>query len=347
MSTLLASTRPRLSRLAIWNMCVGFFGIQIGFGLQNANTSRIFQSLGAEVDSLAILWIAAPLTGLLVQPIIGHFSDRTWTRFGRRRPYFLVGAIAGLMIAIPAFFWANRLLPVGMSARGQAEIDLFFGVLAVYAMPDTRAGIVAHGGEDRVEIGPGHRRLDTAQQIIAAQSDDHGIGFGRDRPVQPRQAPCRGIARDACVDQRHLGPLGIEPGLQLRHQSFAFGQAIACGQAVTQRHDGDGFGAGRDGNEGRKRYSHCRQCDVAEPAARAISGFGQLEGGFHGGCGSGAKGRSVDFGGKCGAGRYPQGHITGSSCGRDGGAGGAFGFGEVVASDADGGAGTRHLGPGA
>jgi maltose/moltooligosaccharide transporter len=89
----LATVRPRLTRWAIWNMCVGFFGIQIGFGLQNANTSRIFQTLGAEVDSLAILWIAAPLTGLLVQPIIGHFSDRTWGRLGRRRPYFLVGAI--------------------------------------------------------------------------------------------------------------------------------------------------------------------------------------------------------------------------------------------------------------
>lgn len=87
------TTRPRLSGLAIWNMCVGFFGIQIGFGLQNANTSRIFQTLGAEVDSLAILWIAAPLTGLLVQPVIGYLSDRTWTRLGRRRPYFLVGAV--------------------------------------------------------------------------------------------------------------------------------------------------------------------------------------------------------------------------------------------------------------
>jgi maltose/moltooligosaccharide transporter len=89
----LASVRPRLSGWAIWNMCVGFFGIQIGFGLQNANTSRIFQTLGAEVDSLAILWIAAPLTGLLVQPIVGHFSDKTWGPLGRRRPYFLVGAI--------------------------------------------------------------------------------------------------------------------------------------------------------------------------------------------------------------------------------------------------------------
>jgi maltose/moltooligosaccharide transporter len=94
LSATFPSARPRLTRLAIWNMCVGFFGIQIGFGLQNANTSRIFQTLGAEVDSLAILWIAAPLTGLIVQPIIGHFSDKTWGPLGRRRPYFLFGAIA-------------------------------------------------------------------------------------------------------------------------------------------------------------------------------------------------------------------------------------------------------------
>ncbi|WP_339914150.1 MFS transporter [uncultured Brevundimonas sp.] len=95
--------RPRLSQLAIWNMCVGFFGIQIGFALQNGNASRIFQTLGAQVDNLAILWIAAPLTGLLVQPIIGHFSDRTWGPLGRRRPYFLVGAIltSAAMIYMP------------------------------------------------------------------------------------------------------------------------------------------------------------------------------------------------------------------------------------------------------
>ncbi|WP_426023820.1 MFS transporter [Brevundimonas sp. PWP3-1b1] len=111
----LLAHRPRLSGLAIWNMCVGFFGIQIGFGLQNANTSRIFQTLGAEVDSLAILWIAAPLTGLLVQPIIGHFSDKTWTRFGRRRPYFLVGAILTTLALIampnsPSLWFAAAML---------------------------------------------------------------------------------------------------------------------------------------------------------------------------------------------------------------------------------------------
>ncbi|GAB4532405.1 MAG: MFS transporter [Amphiplicatus sp.] len=86
--------RPALGFWRIWNMCFGFFGIQIGFGLQNANVSRIFQTLGAEVDALPILWIAAPLTGLLVQPIIGHMSDRTWGRLGRRRPYFFYGALA-------------------------------------------------------------------------------------------------------------------------------------------------------------------------------------------------------------------------------------------------------------
>jgi maltose/moltooligosaccharide transporter len=86
-------TKAKLSFFQIWNMCFGFFGIQIGFGLQNANTSRIFQTLGVDVNHLAILWIAAPATGLLVQPIIGHFSDKTWGRLGRRRPYFFWGAI--------------------------------------------------------------------------------------------------------------------------------------------------------------------------------------------------------------------------------------------------------------
>jgi maltose/moltooligosaccharide transporter len=85
--------KPQLQFWQIWNMCFGFLGIQFGFALQNANVSRIFQTLGAEIDDIPILWIAAPLTGLIVQPIIGYMSDRTWNRLGRRRPYFLVGAI--------------------------------------------------------------------------------------------------------------------------------------------------------------------------------------------------------------------------------------------------------------
>ncbi len=82
-----------LSFWQIWNMSFGFLGIQFGFALQNANVSRIFETLGASVADIPILWVAAPVTGLIVQPIIGHLSDKTWNRLGRRRPYFLVGAI--------------------------------------------------------------------------------------------------------------------------------------------------------------------------------------------------------------------------------------------------------------
>ncbi|MDQ3038265.1 MAG: MFS transporter, partial [Pseudomonadota bacterium] len=87
------ASKPQLSFWQIWNMCFGFLGIQFGFALQNANVSRIFQTLGASMDDIPMLWIAAPLTGLIVQPIIGYMSDRTWTGLGRRRPYFLVGAV--------------------------------------------------------------------------------------------------------------------------------------------------------------------------------------------------------------------------------------------------------------
>lgn len=88
------SIKPRLSFWQIWNMSFGFLGIQFGFALQNANVSRIFETLGASKDELPILWLAAPVTGLLVQPIIGYYSDRTWSpKWGRRRPFFAVGAI--------------------------------------------------------------------------------------------------------------------------------------------------------------------------------------------------------------------------------------------------------------
>src|SRR5688572_1430597 len=98
-----AAVRPQVSFWQIWNMCFGFMGIQFGLGLQNANVSRIFQTLGAEPDEIAGLWIAAPLTGLLVQPVIGYMSDRTWNWLGRRRPYFLAGAVLAsiALIAMP------------------------------------------------------------------------------------------------------------------------------------------------------------------------------------------------------------------------------------------------------
>src|SRR5258707_1554745 len=85
--------KPLLNYRQLWNMSFGYIGIQFGFALQNSNLSRIFETLGAKQDDIPALWIAAPVSGLLLQPIIGYMSDRTWNRLGRRKPYFLVGAI--------------------------------------------------------------------------------------------------------------------------------------------------------------------------------------------------------------------------------------------------------------
>jgi len=93
--------KPRLSFWQVWNMSFGFLGIQFGWGLQLGNMSGIYEKLGANVDKLPFLWLAAPLTGLIVQPIIGSMSDRTWGRLGRRRPYFLIGAI---LASVALFF---------------------------------------------------------------------------------------------------------------------------------------------------------------------------------------------------------------------------------------------------
>jgi maltose/moltooligosaccharide transporter len=103
--------KPRLSFWQLWNMSFGFFGIQFGFALQNANTSRIFSTLGAKPDDLPLFWLAAPVTGLLVQPIIGYLSDNTWHPvWGRRRPFFFAGAvlasIALFLMPNSAVLWA-------------------------------------------------------------------------------------------------------------------------------------------------------------------------------------------------------------------------------------------------
>jgi maltose/moltooligosaccharide transporter len=107
--------KPKLTLAQIFNMSFGFLGIQFGFALQNANVSRIFQTLGAKVEEIPILWIAAPLTGLLVQPIIGYLSDRTWHPYwGRRRPFFMIGAIlastALFMMPNSTVLWMAALL---------------------------------------------------------------------------------------------------------------------------------------------------------------------------------------------------------------------------------------------
>lgn len=89
--------KPSLSFWQLWNLSFGFLGVQIGYSLQNANTSRIFQSLGADVNDLSYFWLAAPLAGLIVQPIVGLFSDRTWTKMGRRVPFILAGSVLAVL----------------------------------------------------------------------------------------------------------------------------------------------------------------------------------------------------------------------------------------------------------
>jgi maltose/moltooligosaccharide transporter len=153
-------SKPHLSFWQIWNMCFGFLGIQIGFALQNSHVSRIFQTLGAKIDDIPILWIAAPLTGLLVQPIIGYFSDRTWGRFGRRRPYFLAGAILATFALLvmpnsPALWVAAALLWI-LDASINVAMEPFRALIGDqlapaqrpkgYAMQSFFIGIGAVGG---------------------------------------------------------------------------------------------------------------------------------------------------------------------------------------------------------
>ncbi len=104
--------KPRLSFWQIWNMSFGFFGIQFGWALQQANMSGIYSILGASPDQIPLYWLAAPMTGLLIQPIIGSMSDRTWNRLGRRRPYFLVGAILSTMALLGMPYSTHVLMAV-------------------------------------------------------------------------------------------------------------------------------------------------------------------------------------------------------------------------------------------
>lgn len=123
--------QKKMSFWDIWNMSFGFLGIQFGFALQNANASRILQTFGADVEQLSWFWIAAPLTGMIVQPIIGHYSDNTWTRLGRRKPYFLVGAIfasIALMLMPNAPMLTSLLSPMLIGAGMLMIMDASFNV---------------------------------------------------------------------------------------------------------------------------------------------------------------------------------------------------------------------------
>jgi maltose/moltooligosaccharide transporter len=123
--------KPKMSVLQIIFMSFGFLGIQFGFALQNGNTSRILRSFGADVEQLPMFWIVAPLVGMIVQPIIGHYSDRTWNKFGRRKPYFLVGAILSsiALVVLPNSGLLTSILPVLWMGAGMVMImDASFNV---------------------------------------------------------------------------------------------------------------------------------------------------------------------------------------------------------------------------
>ena len=123
--------KPKMSVLQIIFMSFGFLGIQFGFALQNGNTSRILRSFGADVEQLPMFWIVAPLVGMIVQPIIGHYSDRTWNKLGRRKPYFLVGAILSsiALVILPNSSLLTSVLPVLWMGAGMVMImDASFNV---------------------------------------------------------------------------------------------------------------------------------------------------------------------------------------------------------------------------
>ena len=144
--------KPRLGFWEIWNMSFGFLGIQFGFALQNANASRILLSFGADVHQLSWFWLVAPLTGLLVQPIVGYLSDKTWTKLGRRRPYFLVGAILtsiALVLMPNAPHMAGYIAPMFIGGGMLMIMDASINI----AMEPFRALVADKLPEDQFTLG--------------------------------------------------------------------------------------------------------------------------------------------------------------------------------------------------
>jgi maltose/moltooligosaccharide transporter len=151
MTTYTVTQKPRLSFWQIWNMSFGFLGIQFGFALQTGYASRILQTFGADVGNLSFFWLAAPLTGMIIQPIIGHYSDRTWNRLGRRRPYFLTGALlSGLALCfLPnssalAFLLPPIIVGAGMLMLMDASFNVAmepFRALMADNLPDSQHNV--------------------------------------------------------------------------------------------------------------------------------------------------------------------------------------------------------------
>ncbi len=147
-STSVTQIKPRLSLAQIFFMSFGFLGIQFGFALQNGNTSRILRSFGANIEELPMFWIVAPLVGMIVQPLIGHYSDKTWNRLGRRKPYFLAGALlsSAALIFLPNSGAVSSIVPALWIGAGMVMImDASFNIamepfraLVADNLPDTQ-----------------------------------------------------------------------------------------------------------------------------------------------------------------------------------------------------------------
>jgi maltose/moltooligosaccharide transporter len=226
--------KPALSLLAISNLSFGFFGIQIAFALQTANVSRIFQTLGAAIEDLPILWIAGPVTGLLVQPIVGWFSDRTWSRFGRRRPYFLGGALASavallvlpnapvLWLAVAAFWlldiainvtmepfraFVGDMLPARQRTKGYAVQTIFIGTgaLLASAAPWLLTNAFGVAGDAPAGVVPEAVKL---AFFIGAAALFVAVGW---TVVSTREYPPEALARYAAAEGRVDAPVDHAP----------------------------------------------------------------------------------------------------------------------------------------
>lgn len=217
-------TKPKLSFWQIWNLSFGFLGVQIGYSLQNSNTSSIFESLGADVSHLSYFWLAAPLAGMIVQPIVGLFSDGTWTRWGRRIPYILGGSLisALALVLMPNCPKLLAFAPLAMGAFILLFMDLSFNVtmqpfraLVADMLDDSQkiAGLRGTNLPDKPRCG--RRRYPAARHDMARR-----VGRGRSgacfaahrllllrRGRDPAAHGARHLVQDAGIPARGVRPL--------------------------------------------------------------------------------------------------------------------------------------------
>src|SRR5215212_3482360 len=189
--------KPTLSFWQIWNMSFGFLGIQFGWGLQMGNMSAIYETLGAHPDRIPILWLAAPLTGLIVQPIVGSLSDRTWGRLGRRRPYFLVGAVLSTLALFIMPTSSSLWMAAGLLWILDASINVSMEPFRAF-VADKLYDRQRHSAHSQVLVPGGCRRV-SGRRVVDRAHDGRvsARGHGGIRTDEARASrDCRRGARD-------------------------------------------------------------------------------------------------------------------------------------------------------